>query len=130
MISQRLDVRSAQSYATAERDLWFPTISAAGVTGLVPYRQDPLPSRYAAAGFNVNVPIFNGRLFNAVHTEATARAPRAAAISARPSGPHRPGRPHGLAECQFRLPASFADRAAADQTTQAFDLAQARYNWA
>ena len=74
IISQGLDVRSAQSYATAERDLWFPTISAAGVTGLAPYRQDPLPSRYAAAGFNVNVPIFNGRLFNAEHTEATARA--------------------------------------------------------
>jgi outer membrane protein len=74
IISQGLDVRSAQSYATAERDLWFPTISAAGVTGLVPYRQEPLPSHYAAAGFNVNVPIFNGRLFNAEHTEATARA--------------------------------------------------------
>jgi len=74
IISQGLDVKSAQSYATAERDLWFPTISAAGVTGLVPYRQDPLPSRYAAAGFNVNIPIFNGRLYNAEHTEATARA--------------------------------------------------------
>jgi outer membrane protein len=74
LISQGLDVKSAQSYATAERDLWFPTISAAGVTGLVPYRQEPLPSRYAAAGFNVNIPIFNGRLYNAEHTEATARA--------------------------------------------------------
>jgi outer membrane protein len=74
IISQGLDVKSAQSYATAERDLWFPTISAAAVTGLVPYRQDPLPSRYAAAGFNVNVPIFNGRLFNAEHAEATARS--------------------------------------------------------
>ncbi len=74
IISQGLDVMSAQSYATAERDLWFPTISAAGVTGLVPYRQDTLTSRYAAAGFNVNVPIFNGRLFNAEHTEATARS--------------------------------------------------------
>jgi outer membrane protein len=74
IISQGLDVKSAQSYATAERDLWFPTISAAGVTGFVPYRQDILPSRYAAAGFNVNVPIFNGRLFNAEHTEATARS--------------------------------------------------------
>ena len=74
LISQALDLKSAQSFATAERDLWFPTISAAAVTGLVPYRQDPLPSRYAAAGFNVNVPIFNGRLFNAEHSEATARA--------------------------------------------------------
>ncbi len=74
IISQGLDVKSAQSYATAERDLWFPTISAAGVTGLVPFGQYPLPSRYAAAGFNVNVPIFNGRLFNALHAEATAHA--------------------------------------------------------
>ncbi len=74
IISQGLDVKSAQSYATAQRDLWFPTISAAGVTGLVPIRQDPLPSRYAAAGFNVNVPIFNGRLFNAEHAEAIARS--------------------------------------------------------
>lgn len=74
IISQGFDVRSAQSYATAERDLWFPTISAAGVTGLAPFRQDNLPSRYAAAGFNVNVPIFNGRLFNAEHSEATARS--------------------------------------------------------
>ena len=74
IISQGLDVRSAQSYATAERDLWFPTISAAGVSGLVPYRQDPLPSRYAAAGFNVSIPLFNGHLFNALHTEASARA--------------------------------------------------------
>src|SRR4029077_17627087 len=40
IISEGLDVRSAQSYATAERDLWFPTISAAGVTGLAPYRQE------------------------------------------------------------------------------------------
>jgi outer membrane protein len=74
LISQGLDLKSAQSYATAERDLWFPTISAIGVAGLIPYREDPLPSRYAAGGFNVNVPIFNGRLFNALHTEAVARA--------------------------------------------------------
>jgi outer membrane protein len=74
IISESLDLKSAQSFASAERDLWFPTISAAGVTGLVPYRQNPLPSSYAAAGFNVNVPIFNGRLFNAEHAEATARA--------------------------------------------------------
>ena len=74
LIRQGLDVKAAESFATAERDLWFPTISAAGATGLVPYRQDTLDSRYAAAGFNVNIPIFNGRLFNARHTEATSQA--------------------------------------------------------
>lgn len=74
VIRQGFDVQSAQSFATAERDLWFPTISAAGAAGLIPYRQDTLDSRYAAAGFNVNIPIFNGRLFNARHTEASSQA--------------------------------------------------------
>jgi outer membrane protein len=74
LVSRRLDVSSAQSYATAERDLWFPTLSAVGTAGLTPYRQDTLASRYAAAGFNVNIPIFNGRQFNALHAEAKAEA--------------------------------------------------------
>ena len=74
LISHRLDVRSAQSYATAERDLWFPTISAAGAAGLTPYREDPLGTRYAAAGFNVNIPLFNGHEFGALRAEASAQA--------------------------------------------------------
>jgi outer membrane protein len=73
MISQRFDVDSAKDYATAERDLWFPTISAAGAAGLTPFRQDELSSRYAAAGFNVNIPIFNGHLFGALRGEANAQ---------------------------------------------------------
>jgi outer membrane protein len=74
IISQQLDLSSAQSYATAERDLWLPTISAVGTAGLTPYRVEELGSRYAAAGFNLNIPIFNGRQFNALHAEAKAEA--------------------------------------------------------
>jgi outer membrane protein len=74
LAAQRLDVNSAQSYATAERDLWLPTVSAAGAAGLTPFRQDELSPRYAAAGFNVNVPIFNGHLFGALRGEANAQA--------------------------------------------------------
>jgi outer membrane protein len=74
LIRQGLNVKSAQSFATAERDLWFPTISVLGTTGLTPYRQDTLASRYAAAGFNVNIPIFNGRLFSARRSEANSIA--------------------------------------------------------
>jgi outer membrane protein len=127
IISQGLDVKSAQSYATAERDLWFPTISAAGVTGLVPYRQDTLSSRYAAAGFNVNVPIFNGRLFNAEHTEATARSraqeqflrdlQNRIAQDVRTSWLNVISAYQRLSLTQQLL----------DQTTQAFDLAKGRY---
>ena len=74
LVSRRLDVRSAQSYATAERDLWFPTISAVGAAGLTPYHEEPLGTRYAAAGFNVNIPLFNGHEFGALRAEANAQA--------------------------------------------------------
>jgi outer membrane protein len=76
LISQRLQVNADQSFATAERDLWLPTISAVGVAGLVPVSQaelSPAP-RYAAAGFNVNIPLFNGHLFGALRSEATGQA--------------------------------------------------------
>jgi len=74
LISQRLDVSSAQSYVTAERDLWLPSITAVGAAGVTPYGADQLASRYAAAGFNVNVPLFNGHLFGALRSEANAQA--------------------------------------------------------
>ena len=127
IVSQGLDVRSAQSYATAERDLWFPTISAAGVAGLVPYRQDNLSDRYAAAGFNVNIPIFNGRLFNAEHTEATARA-RAQQqflrdLQNRIAQDVRTAWLNAMSAYQ-RLSLT---QQLLEQTTQAFDLAKGRY---
>jgi len=74
LVSLRLDANSAHTYATAERDLWFPTISAAGSAGLTPVGANQLAPRYAAAGFNVTVPIFNGHLFGALRNEADARA--------------------------------------------------------
>lgn len=74
LVSRRLDVSSAQSYATAERDLWFPTISAVGAAGLAPVHADLLGDRYAAAGFNVNIPLFNGHEFGALRAEANAEA--------------------------------------------------------
>jgi outer membrane protein len=74
LITMKLDAQSAHTYATAERDLWFPTISALGVAGVAPVRADQLPPRYAAAGVNVNIPLFNGHLFGALRGEANYRA--------------------------------------------------------
>jgi len=74
LIGQRLDVSSATSYVTAERDLWMPTLSAVGTAGVVPFREEELASRYAAAGFNLNIPIFNGHLYGALRNEAESRA--------------------------------------------------------
>ncbi len=74
LIGQRLDVNSATSYATAERDLWMPTLSAVGTAGVIPFREEELGSRYAAAGFNLNIPLFNGHLYGALRDEAGAQA--------------------------------------------------------
>ena len=78
LISEQFEVNSAESFATAERDLWFPTISAVGFAGLIPVHAvvstAGLRDQYAAAGFNVNIPIFNGHSFGALRNEAQARA--------------------------------------------------------
>jgi outer membrane protein len=127
LIRQDLSVKSAQSFATAERDLSFPTISVLATTGLTPYRQDTLDSRYAAAGFNVNIPIFNGRLFSARRNEANSIA-------------H--AQEQYLRDLQNRIVrdvrtawlnanSAFQRLAVTEQllaeSTQAFDLAQSRY---
>jgi outer membrane protein len=77
--AQKLSVQSAQKFATAERDLELPTISLVGAAGEIPVHQAALRDNYAAAGFNVNIPIFNGRLFSARHAEAEDQARKAAA---------------------------------------------------
>jgi outer membrane protein len=74
LISQRLELSSAQSYVTAERDLRLPTVSAVGVAGLTPIHQSELSPRYAAGGVNINIPIFNGHLNGALEGEADAQA--------------------------------------------------------
>src|SRR5260370_16292455 len=78
LISQQFEVNSAQAFATGERDLWFPTISVVGTAGLIPFHTtvnaNGLHDQYAAAGFNVNIPIFNWHSFGALRNEAEARA--------------------------------------------------------
>jgi outer membrane protein len=58
-------VTSAEKFAHAEHDLWRPTISAVGTAGEVPVRNPSLPNWYGALGVNVNIPVFNGFLYNA-----------------------------------------------------------------
>lgn len=59
------EVSSATKFSKAEHDLWWPTVNASGVVGLAPIRDAHISSWYGAAGVNVNIPIFNGFLFNA-----------------------------------------------------------------
>jgi outer membrane protein len=59
------EVLSAQKFGSAEHDLWHPTISALGVVGEAPVRDNHIPNWYGAVGVNINIPVFNGFLFNA-----------------------------------------------------------------
>jgi outer membrane protein len=77
LVSGRLEISAAQTMVTAQRNLWFPSITAVGAAGLIPIHvattSTGLNDQYAAAGFNVNIPIFNGHLFGALRNEAFAR---------------------------------------------------------
>jgi outer membrane protein len=63
--SLRDQVQAAEKFGRAEHDLWWPTVSAMGVVGGAPVRDPNITSWYGAAGVNVNIPVFNGFLFNA-----------------------------------------------------------------
>lgn len=71
-LSQRPEVKSledevtaATKFSKAEHELWWPTVSASGVVGAAPIRNDNISNWYGAAGVNINIPVFNGFLFNA-----------------------------------------------------------------
>jgi outer membrane protein len=58
-------VEAAEKFGHAEHDLWKPTVSALGMVGVAPVRNENLPNWYGAVGVNVNIPVFNGFLYNA-----------------------------------------------------------------
>ncbi|HEV2194681.1 MAG TPA: TolC family protein [Candidatus Acidoferrum sp.] len=61
----QFEVESAQKFGSAEHDLWRPTVNALGVVGEAPVRDNHIPNWYGAVGVNVNIPVFNGFLYNA-----------------------------------------------------------------
>ena len=66
---------SAKQYATAQRDLWMPTVSALMSGGGAPVRDDLIESSwYLGAGANISIPVFNGFLYSADAKEARYRA--------------------------------------------------------
>jgi outer membrane protein len=80
-LAQRADLnaavsqqQAAQKFASAEKRLSYPTLNIIGAAGEVPYHDHTLHDNYAAVGFNLNIPIFNGGLFTARHTEAELEA--------------------------------------------------------
>jgi outer membrane protein len=68
--SLRAQEQAAARFAKAEQDLSRPTVSVLASAGGIPWREDPLTSRWGAVGVNVSIPIFNGFLFSARRQEA------------------------------------------------------------
>ncbi len=61
----QFEVESAQKFGSAEHDLVRPTVNALGVVGQAPVRDNHIESWYGAVGVNINIPVFNGFLYNA-----------------------------------------------------------------
>ena len=60
----RLQSDSAKHFAQAEKQLSFPTVNALATGGEVPEHDSTIHPDYGAVGINVQVPIFNGRLYS------------------------------------------------------------------
>jgi len=69
----RLDRDALARLAAAEHKLNMPVLSALGNAGVAPVHDDRLRNRFAAAGVNLNIPVFNGGLFKARQQEADLR---------------------------------------------------------
>jgi outer membrane protein len=70
---------AAYKFQKAERDLSFPTVEGMGVAGFIPDIDQItlpriIPDHYEAAAININIPIFNGRLFAARRASALMKA--------------------------------------------------------
>ena len=72
--AQDYEVRAAQRFQKAERDLLLPDVRVLGTIGGVPTGAPELDTWYGAIGVNVNIPIFNGFLYPARSHEAALRA--------------------------------------------------------
>jgi outer membrane protein len=66
--------RAATEFALSEKRLSYPTLNILAAAGQIPFHDHTLQDNYAAAGFNLSIPIFNGGLFVARRNEAELEA--------------------------------------------------------
>jgi outer membrane protein len=65
VLALRHQVQAAEKFGRAEHDLWLPNVSALGSVGVAPVRDNHIPNWWGAVGVNINIPVFNGFLFDA-----------------------------------------------------------------
>jgi outer membrane protein len=80
-VVQRADLSASQSqqkaaaqFALSEKRLSYPSLNVLGSAGQIPFRDHTLHDSYAAAGFNLNIPLFNGGAYHARQAEAELEA--------------------------------------------------------
>ena len=74
LLSLRHERDAALRYARSQRDARLPTLSAVGVAGYAPVRDNGVKDNYAAGGVQVSLPLFAGGLYKARQREAELRA--------------------------------------------------------
>ena len=74
LLAARDDARSAQRFATSQHRLYYPSLTVLAAGGEIPYRDHTLQDNYAAAGFNLQIPVLNGGLFHADQLDAELQA--------------------------------------------------------
>jgi outer membrane protein len=124
----QFEVESAQKIAGAEHDLWRPTVDALGVVGQAPVRDNHIPSWYGAVGVNINIPVFNGFLYNARAKVADLQteADRQKLLDTR-NNIARDVR-NAWQDSRRAFERLSVTQQLREQATLALDLAQARYN--
>jgi outer membrane protein len=127
ILSLEFQSESADKLHKAEHDQYYPTISALGAIGDSPVRDDRVYGPYAAAGVNIEIPIFNGSLYSARSREADlrAQATRQRLIDLR-NRISRDVRTSWLAASTAFDRVNVSEQLLA-QANQALDLAQTRY---
>jgi len=123
-----LDVRAAEKFHVAERDLLLPNIRALGAAGGAPYRNDAISPWYGAIGVNIEIPVFNGFLFQARATEAGLRAEASRArLTELKNTVARDVRTSWL-DANAAYERVEVARKLLDQANRAFELARSRYD--
>ena len=121
-------VSGAEKFSHAEHDLWKPTITALGTTGITPVRSPQLSSWYGAVGVNINVPIFSGYLFDAraktADLETEVARQRLADLKNNIARDVR----NSWQDTNRAYERLTVTRQLREQAALAFDLAQSRYN--
>jgi len=124
----RLERDAALQYARAQKALNYPTVSAFGAGGFIPVRDTAhFDDRYAAAGVNLSLPVFDGGLNSAKRTEADLRAQAAGERLRDAENTVIHDVRNASLNVNYAHERLGLTQKLFDNASQAFDLAQARY---